>query len=63
MDTTTCSEVLRETDPVKQHRGNPRVGTVFHEIRSDEQIAPRIPVGRNARDERTYETYIGGAGI
>ena len=63
MNTFARCEALREMDQIKERCGNPRADTVLQEVCSNEQISSQIPVRTNGRDERAYETYIGGAGI
>ena len=56
-------EVLRETDHVRECRGNPSVDTVLQELSRYEQTSPRNPLGFYVPDEGAFETYFGGAGI
>jgi hypothetical protein len=63
MNAPKRSEVLREMDPVREHRAHPGVHTVPREHRSDGQTPPRNPGGTYAPDEGTFETFADGAGI
>jgi hypothetical protein len=62
MNGSACSEVLRGTDQVKDHRGNPGVDPV-PEVCLDQEAPPRNPVRPCAPDEGAFETFIGGEGI
>jgi hypothetical protein len=63
MNVSERSAVLRQTDQIKEHRGNPRVDTVPQEPYPAEQAPPRNPVRPNIPDEGAFETLAGGAGI
>jgi hypothetical protein len=63
MNGSAYSEVLRETDQVKEHRGNPGVDTAPQEVCFNEEAPPRNPVRPCAPDEGAFETFIGGEGI
>jgi hypothetical protein len=63
MNAPERSDVLRLTDHVHEHRGNPGAHTTPHELCSDGQAPPRGPVGPSAPDKRAVETFVGGAGI
>jgi hypothetical protein len=63
MNASERCEVLRVTDHVQEHRGNPSAHTTLHELCSSEQAPPRGPVGPYAPDEGAVETFVGGAGI
>ena len=60
MNASEHSDVLRGTDPVKEHRGNPGVDTLPPEFCPREQ-PPWDPVGPS--DEGAFETFVDGAGI
>jgi hypothetical protein len=55
------TDVLWQTDQVKEHCGNASVDPVLQELCSNEQTAPPNPVGPS--DEGAFETFLGGAGI
>jgi hypothetical protein len=61
MNASVRSEVRREADQVKEHRGNPRVETVVEEFCASEQIPLRNPVRPYAPDEGAF--FVDGAGI
>jgi hypothetical protein len=63
MNAPERTEALRQTDQVKEHRGNPGVDTVPQELCPDEQIPPWNPVKSHVLDERPSETFADGAGI
>jgi hypothetical protein len=63
MSVSERSEVLRETDHVKEHCGNPGVDTVPPEVCPNGQTPPRNPVGPCGPDAGAFETFVGGAGI
>jgi hypothetical protein len=63
MNPATPAEVLRETDHLQKHRGNPSAHPTPHELCSHEQAPPCGPVGPYAPDEDAVETFVGGAGI
>jgi hypothetical protein len=63
MNEAARPEVLRETDHVRERRGNPGVDTVMQELFCNEQTPPRNPLGSYVPDEGAFETYFGGAGI
>ena len=63
MNLSPWSEILGETNPVKEHRGNPGVDTGPQEPCSIEQTPPRNPVGPSIPDGIAFETFVGGAVI
>ena len=63
MNAPERSDVLRQTDHVHEHRGNPSAHTTLHEPCPDEQAPPRGPVGAYVPDEGAFEVFVGGAGI
>jgi hypothetical protein len=63
MRMNASDEVLRETDHVKEHCGNPSVDALRQELRANEQTPPRNPVGPCVPDAGAFETFVGGTGI
>ena len=63
MNTSARSEVLSETDQVKEHCGNPGVDTVPRRSCPEEQIPRQNPGEPSVPDERASESFVGGAGI
>ena len=63
MNTPARSEVLSESDQVKEHCGNPAVDTVPQRSCPNEQIPRRNPGGPYVPAERPFESFVGGAGI
>ena len=63
MNTSARSEVLSETDQVKEHCDNPGVDTLPQRSCLNEQISPRNPVEPSVPDEGAFESFGGGAGI
>jgi hypothetical protein len=63
MTTTERSEVLRETEQGKEHRGNPGVDPVPQEFCANDQNPPWDPSGSHVPGEGAFETFVGGAGI
>jgi hypothetical protein len=63
MSTPKRLEVRRETDQVKEHRGNSRGDTPTQKVDFNGQVQPRNPVGPNVPDRGAFETFDGGAGI
>jgi len=61
MNASQHTDVLRETDSVKEHLGNPRVDAVPQELCSTPQTPPRGLAGPS--DEDAFETFVDGAGI
>jgi hypothetical protein len=54
---------LREPDQVEEHGGNPAADAVLQEGCANEQTPPHSHAGPTVPDERTSETFVGGAGI
>jgi hypothetical protein len=63
MDASERSDVLRDADQVKGHRGIPSVDAAPQELCPSEQTPPRNPVGPFAGDEGAFETFVDGSGI
>jgi len=63
MDVYERSKVLRETDQVKEYRGDPIIDAVLQGLNSNEQTPPRIPAGPVVPDGGTSEAFIDGSGI
>ena len=63
MNASARSEVLRETDPVKEHRGDPSVETVLQGLCSPEQTPPRNPAGPDVPYKGAFEPLVDRAGI
>jgi hypothetical protein len=63
MNAPERTEVLRETEHVPEHRGNPSGHALAHETCPNEQAPPRVPLGPHAPVRGTSETFVGGAGI
>ena len=63
MNASERADVLRGTDHVPEHGGNPTAHPALQEHRSSEQAPPRSPPGPYVPDEGTFETFVGGAGI
>jgi hypothetical protein len=63
MNASVSSELLRDRDPVQEHRGHPDLDTVPQEYRSNGQSPPRNPAEPSVPDEVAFETFVGGAGI
>jgi hypothetical protein len=62
MNTSERYNVLRETDQVKEHGGDPSMDAVPQELCSDEQNSPRKANGPSDLDEGAYDSLAGGAG-
>jgi hypothetical protein len=63
MNPSARPEVPRETDQVREHRGDPRVDAVPQEFSPNEQAAPRNPFEPHVSNEGAFENFVGGAGI
>jgi hypothetical protein len=63
MSTSERPELPRETDPVKECRGDQDVGGAPQEFRPNEPNPTRDPVGPQLSNKSAFETYVGGAGI
>jgi hypothetical protein len=63
MNASACSQLLNETHPINDHRGNPTFDAMLQQSYANEQIPPRNPVGAHIPDEDAFETFIGGSGI
>jgi hypothetical protein len=63
MNALKCPEVPRETDPVREPRGAPRVDNMPQEFVSGEQTPSLTPARPYVPDEGGFKTFVGGAGI
>ena len=63
MSASERTQVPRKADQVKEHRGDQGVDAVLQEVCSNERLSPRKSVQPYVRDERDFETFVGGAGV
>jgi hypothetical protein len=63
MNASERCDVLRVTDQVMEHGGDPSRDTVPQELCSGEPTQPWEANGQSGLDEGAYESFVGGAGI
>jgi len=63
MNASARSEVLRETDPVKEHRASPSVDAAPQKGAVSEQSRPWSAPARDVEPHCAFQTFVDGDGI